>query len=449
MTNEIGVESLVDGCRVNRRLYVDRELFALEMDRIFGRSWVFLCHDSEVGEPGEFRTIQIGNQPAIVTRDEHGDIQVLMNHCMHRGATVCQQSRGQVKNFRCWYHGWTYNLRGELIGIPYADAYGRAFDRSVKNLFKAARVATYRGMVFASLAAECDELVSYLAGAKRYLDVFMDLSPVGEIIARSGGHKFTYEGNWKFQLENGVDGYHPNFVHRSFWEMQPEGAMDMFSGTSPGLTRALGNGHSILDMSPLVKPRAGNGSAKQDGAPVRSLPSDGLKPKPMGDYFDKLVSAWGYERAVEVLEQSNVNLLIFPNLLIIGVQLRTITPVDVTTTEVYQQPTTLKGVSDEMNIARLRAHEAFYGPAALGAPDDLEMFARCSRGMRVREREWITFDRGLERERVINGERVGHITDEVPQRAFYARWRELMASPAGDAARAPANSHTHASHQTR
>ena len=145
-----------------------------------------------------------------------------------------------------------------------------------------------------------------------------------------------------------------------------------------------------------------------------------------------------------MLEQSNVNLLIFPNLLIIGVQLRTVTPMHVTQTEVYQQPTTLKGVSDEMNAERLRKHEVFYGPAALGAPDDLEMFTRCSRGMRVKAREWITFDRGLQRERVHNGERVGQITDEVPQRAFYRQWYKLMAAGAADTAHAGGNGHTRA-----
>jgi phenylpropionate dioxygenase-like ring-hydroxylating dioxygenase large terminal subunit len=440
MANQIGAEQLVDGCRVNRRVYTEREIFELEMDRIFARTWVFLCHESEVAAPGEFRTLQIGTQPAIVTRDERDEVQVLMNHCMHRGATLCQDRRGQANALRCWYHGWTYNLRGELIGVPYAQGYGPDFDRSRRSMLKPARVQKYRGLVFASLAAEGPDLVDYLAGAKRYLDFFMNLSPLGEIEARAGGHKFTYQGNWKFQLENGVDGYHPNFVHRSFFAMQPEGATAMFNDASPGLTRALGNGHSILDMSPLVKPPAGNG----DRPPTNPLPTDGLKPATTGDYFDQLVRAWGRDRALEILEQSNVNLAIFPNLLIIGVQLRTVTPVSVTETEVYQQPTTLKGVSDEMNAARLRAHEAFYGPAALGAPDDLEMFSRCSLGMRVRGHEWITFDRGLQRERFENGERLGHITDEVPQRAFYRQWHDLMAAGFDQSADAGGNGHARA-----
>ncbi|MGH7905534.1 MAG: hypothetical protein ACREP6_02800, partial [Candidatus Binataceae bacterium] len=107
-------------------------------------------------------------------------------------------------------------------------------------------------------------------------------------------------------------------------------------------------------------------------------------------------------------------------------------------TEVYQQPTMLKGVSEEMNLARLRSHEVFYGPGGLGAPDDVEMFARCSLGIRVKGREWIEFNRGVHREKFENGERVGQITDEIPQRAFYRQWRELMAASAPARSSVPA-----------
>jgi phenylpropionate dioxygenase-like ring-hydroxylating dioxygenase large terminal subunit len=429
MSIAIEIGQLVDGYRVNRRVYTDQDVFEAEMDRIFGQTWVFLCHESELAEAGEFRTITIGTQPAIVTGDDNGSVQVLMNSCAHRGATVCQQTRGRTNNFRCWYHGWTYNHRGELVGVPYAEAYGPDFDRNRRGLLKAARVQIYRGLVFASLAAEGDDLIDHLAGARRYIDAFIDLSPLGQIEARAGGHSFTYPGNWKFQMENGVDGYHPNFVHRSFWENQPEGAMDIFTATSPCVTRALGNGHGILDMSALASRPPANGKANgaADAKPGTQLPSDGLKPSVDGAYFDQLVKAWGYERAIEVTANANVNLLIFPNLLIIGVQLRTISPISVMQTQVYQQPTTLKGVPEQINLARLRSHEAFYGPGSLGAPDDIEMFIRCSRGMQVRGREWIEFDRGLHRERIENGETVAQITDELTQRTFYRQWRELMA----------------------
>ena len=151
-------------------------------------------------------------------------------------------------------HGWTFNNKGDLIGVPYANGYGSSFDKRNFSLIKAARVERYRGLVFASLNPEVESLADYLASAKYYIDLFMDLSPQGEVEARSGIHKYGYDGNWKFQMENGVDGYHPNFVHQSFFETQGKQlgrqAMQLFAGNSECESKDLGNGHAILDMAP-------------------------------------------------------------------------------------------------------------------------------------------------------------------------------------------------------
>jgi hypothetical protein len=154
-------------------------------------------------------------------------------------------------------------------------------------------------------------------------------------------------------------------------------------------------------------------------------------------YLASLEGRFGKERTSEILGASNVNLAIFPNLLIIGVQLRQVIPVSVNRTDVYATPTTLCGVPDEINVARLRAHESFYGPAGGGAPDDVEMFNRCTAGLQVKSAEWIELTRGLEREQVTpDGIISAHLTDEVPQRALYRRWREVMCG--ADAAPRPA-----------
>ena len=148
-------------------------------------------------------------------------------------------------------------------------------------------------------------------------------------------------------------------------------------------------------------------------------------------YVASMTQRYGEARTAEILGASNVNLAIFPNLLIIGIQLRKTIPVSVTRTAVHLLPTTLKGVPDEINVARLRAHESFYGSAGGGAPDDVEMFNRCSEGLRVKGAEWLELSRGIEREhRDEEGNIVGHITDETPQRAFYRRWRALMCDAA-------------------
>jgi len=418
MPSHLNLEEMVQDTRVHRKIYLEQEIFELEMERIFESNWVFVGHESEIAQSGDYKTVTIGTQPAIVTRDERGEIHVLMNRCMHRGSTVCQDSRGNSHTFRCWYHGWTYNNRGELIGVPYADGYGANFDKRKFSLIKAARVEKYRGLVFASLNPDVEPLSDYLGNARYYIDLFMELSPEGEVEARSGTHKYGYDGNWKFQMENGVDGYHPNFVHQAFFEGRSRKAMQLFTGNAEYESKDLGNGHAILDMAPK------RGTA---GRPVSNLLRGRTSQGSTDAYVGRMVRRYGEERTAEIFAASNVNLAIFPNLLIIGIQFRMTIPVHATRTDVLLLPTTLKGVPDEINVARLRAHEAFYGSAGGGAPDDVEMFNRCSAGLRVKGAEWLELSRGIDREREDrDGVLIGHITDETPQRAFYRRWRALM-----------------------
>ncbi|HUA36249.1 MAG TPA: aromatic ring-hydroxylating dioxygenase subunit alpha [Candidatus Binataceae bacterium] len=422
MPSHLKLEEMVQETRVHRKIYLEEEIFELEMERIFENHWIFVGHESEVAAPGDFKTVSFGTQPAIVTRDEHGDIHVVMNRCMHRGATVCQENRGNSPTLRCWYHGWTYNSRGELIGVPYAEGYGSSFDKRKFGLIKAARVDKYRGLVFASLSPDVEPLSDYLGNARRYIDLFMELSPEGEVETRSGTHKYGYDGNWKFQMENGVDGYHPNFVHQAFFEAQASRigrkVMQLFTGNADYESKDLGNGHSILDMTPK----------RRDGSrPVSNLLRGATSQAASDAYVNSMIARYGEARTAEIFAASNVNLAIFPNLLIIGIQLRMTIPVHATRTDVHLLPTTLKGVPDEINVARLRAHESFYGSAGGGAPDDVEMFNRCSAGLRVKGAEWLELSRGIDREREEeNGVIVGQITDETPQRAFYRRWRALM-----------------------
>src|SRR5579875_430545 len=420
MPLQLDFGALVEDQRVHRRIYTDAEVFEAEMERIFERTWVFVGHESEVAASGDYKTVSIGTQPAIMTRDEDGGIHVLMNRCMHRGATICQEQRGNSSFFRCWYHGWTYTNRGELVGVPYPGGYGRGFERRKFSL-KRAKVGVYRGLVFASLNPEVPEITEHLARARYYIDLFMDLSPEGEVDARSGTHKYGYDGNWKFQMENGVDGYHPNFVHQSFFEIQGKKlgrkVMKLFTEASSYQSKDLGNGHSILDMAPQRKSHR----------PVNNILRGSTSDASTKIYIERLVRRYGEERTSEILGASNVNLAVFPNLLIIGIQFRNVIPINVNRTDVYLTPITLKGVPDEINTARLRAHEAFYGSAGGGAPDDVEMFNRCTTGLRVKGAEWLELSRGIEREHTADdGSIAAHISDELPQRAFYRQWRRMM-----------------------
>src|SRR2546422_9289342 len=112
------LEFLVKEDAVHRRVYTDPEVFAEEMRRIFGRTWVFIGHESEVPNPGDFKTDEIAGQPIIMVRHSDGDIHVLFNRCMHRGAVVCELASGNTSYFRCPYHAWSYKTNGELALVP-------------------------------------------------------------------------------------------------------------------------------------------------------------------------------------------------------------------------------------------------------------------------------------------------------------------------------------------
>src|SRR5215472_7105402 len=114
---------LVRPDRVHRSLYVDPMLFELEMDRLFGRAWLVLGHESQVKAPGDFFTTRMARQPVLVTRDEGSAVRVLVNRCPHRGAVVCTEEHGHTPHFQCGYHGWTFACDGALKHVPMANAY--------------------------------------------------------------------------------------------------------------------------------------------------------------------------------------------------------------------------------------------------------------------------------------------------------------------------------------
>ena len=154
MTTAIDGElsQLVAPGRVHRKLYTDPAIFELEMQRIFDAAWIYIGHESQVKNPGDYFATQMGRKPVVLVRDADGTVRVIRNQCAHRGALVVATDKGNAPEFTCCYHGWTYHLDGRLKAVPLNHGYPQGFDPKDPKLamLQVPRVKSYRGFVFAS-----------------------------------------------------------------------------------------------------------------------------------------------------------------------------------------------------------------------------------------------------------------------------------------------------------
>ena len=198
------VRHLVDVDRglINRRIFVDPDIDEQELERIFARCWLFLCHESQLPEAGDFLTTYMGEDPVLVVRDSAGKINAFLNVCRHRGNRVCRAEAGNAMTFTCSYHGWSYSNAGQLLGVPnFQDAYYRELDLAQWGLIPVAQLDQYKGLVFATFDAGAVSLLDYLGEAAWYLDTFFDRREGGvEVIGAA--HKWVVPCNWKFPAEN-------------------------------------------------------------------------------------------------------------------------------------------------------------------------------------------------------------------------------------------------------
>ena len=165
MKRSFKIEDLVDPDtgEVDRVIFSDQEIYEMELEQIFARAWNFMCHESQIPNPGDFFMNYIGEESVIATRDKEGQLQVLLNTCRHRGNAVCRAEQGHASSFMCTYHGWTYNLQGKLVGVPGSrDLYHGELDRDNWGLIRAPHVESYKGFVFANMDPDAPPLEEYL-----------------------------------------------------------------------------------------------------------------------------------------------------------------------------------------------------------------------------------------------------------------------------------------------
>ena len=400
--------------RVNRKALIDEAVFQSEMESIFERCWLYVGHESEIPNPGDFRARDVGNRPLLFWHGHDGVKRVFYNSCRHRGALVCRVPEGNSRTMSCFYHAWNYGSSGALQGLPGQEGYGPTFDRACMGLLSPAKVESYRGFVFACFDPGAVDLRTYLAGAADYIDLVADQAEAMEIAP--GAQEYAADANWKLFVENSLDGYHLLPVHTTYFEY-----LEKVEGSQPGLGDVsesfdLGNGHAAIKARwPWARPVA------------RWTPALGEQNRERVEAaYAELVRRHGPERA-DLIGRVDRNVVIFPNLIILdlmGVVIRKLEPTSAGHTRITQWSLATAGEDADLRARRLENFITFQGPGGFATPDDLEALEACQAGFRARSGvPWSDVSRGMWLE---HSGQPGTLTDERQMRAFWRQWQNLM-----------------------
>lgn len=202
-------------------IFGDEALYKQELEQIFGRLWVFVAFESEIPNPGDFVLRNIGEDQFIIIRGTDGKVRALLDMCSHRGARLAYAERGNsVDGFTCLYHGWSYNIDGDLIGAPLLrQAYGSTLDKRASGLRVAPRIESLHGFIFVSLDAEGLSFDEWLGDARWYLDVIFGIFDGGmEVVGEP--QRWVIDANWKIGGDNFIgDDYHTLNLHKSMFQL--------------------------------------------------------------------------------------------------------------------------------------------------------------------------------------------------------------------------------------
>ncbi|XVA03063.1 benzoate 1,2-dioxygenase large subunit [Prescottella equi] len=373
--------------QVRRSIFTDEQIFDLEMKHIFEGNWVYLAHESQIPNVGDYFTTYIGRQPVVISRSKDGELNCLINACSHRGAMLCRRKTDNRTTFTCPFHGWTFNNKGKLLKVkdPRDAGYPEQFNTDGSHdLTQVARFESYRGFLFGSLNPDVQPLEEHLGDTTKIIDMVVDQSPEGLEVLR-GSSTYTFDGNWKLQAENGADGYHVSATH---WNYAATTAR-RGSGESANETKAMdagtwgkqGGGYYSFDHGHLLLWMWwGN-------------PED----RPLFERKAELAAKFG-EKKAEFMVGASRNLCLYPNVYLMdqfSSQIRHLRPISVDRTEVTIYCIAPKGESAEARANRIRQYEDFFNATGMATPDDLEEFRSCQKTYLATAAPWNDLSRGV------------------------------------------------------
>ena len=417
----------VQNTKAHKNVYIDQDVFDLEMQRIWGKAWIFIGHESQVAAPGDYFSLDFAGMPAVMVRDKDQQIHVLHNRCGHKGAKLVVKPCGKNARFTCPYHGWTYKLDGQLVGVPYQQGYAdTGFDKTeAQYSMQTFRSEVYRGFVFATLDADIVDLKQWLGEAALTIDNLCDRAPDGEVEVAGGVLKFEHDCNWKLFNENLNDTMHPMVVHKSVVDSANK-YIATLPEDSPNRIEAeiippFGASYQTYEDSGITGFDYGH---HFDGGETSIHADYSVDP----DYLQAMHDSYGEQRTDEILGYNSHNTMYYPSVTFKSAvqNIRIVRPISANKTIIETWSFRLKGAPESMLQRTLLYSRLINSNGSMVGADDLAIYLRVQQGLQSAGSDWVEFHRNYGSD-VIDGARRTNVgTSDLDVRTQFRAWKHYM-----------------------